>query len=155
MTCLGARFEHIIEAAKLANADEFIFKMPQGYDAMVGDRGDTLSSGQRQRIGIARALIRNNPIVILHEPTAALGTESEKLVMEVLERLMKGRTVITIAHRLSTIRNSDKIVVLKDGVVSEGGTHDELMAKAGVYAGMLPALLTFAGTEPFRITSWR
>jgi ABC-type multidrug transport system fused ATPase/permease subunit len=124
----------IVEAAKLANADEFIAKMPHGYDAMVGDRGDTLSGGQRQRIGIARAIIRNNPILILDEPTTALDTESEKLVMEALERLMKGRTVITVAHRLSTIRNSDKIVVLKGGVVAEEGTHDELIAKGGVYA---------------------
>jgi ABC-type multidrug transport system fused ATPase/permease subunit len=130
----SATRDEIIEAAKLANADEFIVKMPQGYDTMVGDRGDTLSGGQRQRIGIARALIRNNPILILDEPTAALDTESEKLVIEALERLMKGRTVITIAHRLSTIRNSDKIVVLKGGVVAEEGTHDELMAKGGVYA---------------------
>lgn len=130
----SATRDEIVEAAKLANADEFIAKMPQGYDTMVGDRGDTLSGGQRQRIGIARALIRNNPILILDEPTAALDTESEQLVMEALERLMKGRTVITIAHRLSTIRNSDKIVVLKGGVVAEEGTHDELMAKRGVYA---------------------
>jgi ABC-type multidrug transport system fused ATPase/permease subunit len=130
----SATRDEVVEAAKLANADEFIVKMPQGYDTMVGDRGDTLSGGQRQRIGIARALIRNNPILILDEPTAALDTESEKLVIEALERLMKGRTVITIAHRLSTIRNSDKIVVLKGGVVAEEGTHDELMAKGGVYA---------------------
>jgi ABC-type multidrug transport system fused ATPase/permease subunit len=130
----SATRDEVIEAAKLANADEFIAKMPQGYDTMVGERGDTLSGGQRQRIGIARALIRNNPILILDEPTAALDTESERLVMEALERLMKGRTVITIAHRLSTIRNSDKIVVLKGGVVAEEGTHDELMAKEGVYA---------------------
>ena len=130
----SATRDEIVKAAKLANADEFIAKMPQGYDTMVGDRGDTLSGGQRQRIGIARALIRNNPILILDEPTAALDTESEQLVMEALERLMKGRTVITIAHRLSTIRKSDKIVVLKGGVVAEEGTHDELMAKSGVYA---------------------
>jgi ABC-type multidrug transport system fused ATPase/permease subunit len=130
----SATRDEVMEAAKLANADEFIAKMPQGYDTMVGDRGDTLSGGQRQRIGIARALIRNNPILILDEPTAALDTESEKLVIEALERLMKGRTVITIAHRLSTIRNSDKIVVLKGGVVAEEGTHDELIAKGGVYA---------------------
>ena len=130
----SATRDEIVKAAKLANADEFIAKMPHGYDTMVGDRGDTLSGGQRQRIGIARALIRNNPILILDEPTAALDTESEQLVMEALERLMKGRTVITIAHRLSTIRNSDKIVVLKGGVVAEEGTHDELIAKSGVYA---------------------
>jgi ABC-type multidrug transport system fused ATPase/permease subunit len=130
----SATRDEVVEAAKLANADEFIAKMPHGYDTMVGDRGDTLSGGQRQRIGIARAIIRNNPILILDEPTAALDTESEQLVMEALERLMKGRTVITIAHRLSTIRNSDKIVVLKGGVVAEEGTHDELIARGGVYA---------------------
>ena len=120
--------------AKLANADEFIAKMPHGYDSLVGERGLTLSGGQRQRIGIARAIIRNSPILILDEPTAALDTESEKLVMEALERLMKGRTVITIAHRLSTIRDADKIVVLKGGVVAEEGTHDELVARNGIYA---------------------
>lgn len=130
----GATREEIVEAAKLANADEFIVKMPQGYDSLVGDRGDTLSGGQRQRIGIARAVIRDNPILILDEPTAALDTESEKLVMEALERLMKGRTVITIAHRLSTIRDANKIIVLKDGVVAEQGNHEELMAIGGLYA---------------------
>ena len=130
----GATEDEIIQAAKLANADEFITRMPQGYDSPVGERGLTLSGGQRQRIGIARALIRNNPILILDEPTAALDTESEKLVIEALERLMKGRTVITIAHRLSTIRDADKIIVLKGGVVAEEGTHEQLLALNGVYA---------------------
>jgi ABC-type multidrug transport system fused ATPase/permease subunit len=130
----GVTPEEIMEAAKLANADEFISRMPHGYDTMVGERGETLSGGQRQRIGIARAIIRNNPILILDEPTAALDTESERLVIEALERLMKGRTVITIAHRLSTIRDANKIIVLKGGVVAEQGTHDELLAKGGVYA---------------------
>jgi len=129
-----ATSQEIVAAAKLANADEFIARMPHGYDTMVGERGDTLSGGQRQRIGIARALIRNSPILILDEPTAALDTESEQLVIEGLERLMKGRTVIMIAHRLSTIRDADKIIVLKGGVVAEVGTNAELLAKGGVYA---------------------
>ena len=130
----GATEEEIMDAAKLADVDEFVSRMPHGYDTVVGERGDTLSGGQRQRIGIARAIIRNNPILILDEPTAALDTESESLVIKALERLMKGRTVITIAHRLSTIRNSSKILVLKEGVVAEQGTHDELMKLGGVYA---------------------
>ncbi len=130
----SATHEEIIEAAKAANADEFISRMPNGYDTEVGERGLTMSGGQRQRIGIARAIIRKTPILILDEPTAALDTESEKLVIEALERLMKGRTVITIAHRLSTIRNAHKIIVLKDGLVAEQGTHDELVAANGVYA---------------------
>jgi ABC-type multidrug transport system fused ATPase/permease subunit len=130
----GVTEEQVLEAAKLANADEFIARMPHGYDTMIGERGETLSGGQRQRIGVARAIIRNNPILILDEPTAALDTESESLVMEALERLMKGRTVITIAHRLSTIRDADKIVVLKGGVVAEEGSHDQLIARGGVYA---------------------
>jgi len=128
--------EEIVEAAKLANAHGFIVRMPKGYDTLLGERGQTLSGGERQRIGIARAVIRNSPILILDEPTAALDSESERLVMEALERLMKGRTVITIAHRLSTIRDADKIIVLKGGRVAEQGTHDELLAAGGAYADL-------------------
>jgi ABC-type multidrug transport system fused ATPase/permease subunit len=148
----GATRDEIESAAKLANADEFISKMPHGYDTMLGDRGDTLSGGQRQRIGIARAIIRNNPILILDEPTAALDTESEKLVIDALERLMKGRTVITIAHRLSTIRDANKILVLKDGALAEQGSHEELLARGGVYAELyhiqFEKVPTGAGTGP-------
>jgi ABC-type multidrug transport system fused ATPase/permease subunit len=124
----------IIEAAKLANADEFIEKMPHGYDTLVGERGLTLSGGQRQRIGIARAVVRNSPILILDEPTASLDTESEKIVIEALEKLMQGRTVITIAHRLNTIRDADKIIVLDHGLIAEQGSHEELLKKRGMYA---------------------
>jgi ABC-type multidrug transport system fused ATPase/permease subunit len=131
-----ATFEEIREAARLANADEFISRMLHGYETWVGDRGLTLSGGQRQRIGIARALVRNSPILILDEPTAALDAESERTVMQALERLMTGRTVITIAHRLSTIRHAHKILVLKGGVVAEEGTHDELVSKRGLYAAL-------------------
>jgi ABC-type multidrug transport system fused ATPase/permease subunit len=126
--------DEIVEAAKLANAHEFITRMPKGYDSEVGDRGMTLSGGQRQRIGIARALIRDNPILILDEPTAALDAESEHLVIEALERLVAGRTVIAIAHRLSTLRHADKIIVVKDGVVAEHGTPQQLLALDGIYA---------------------
>ena len=144
----GVTQEKILEAAKLANADEFIARMTHGYDTLVGERGETLSGGQRQRIGIARAIIRNNPILILDEPTAALDTESESLVMEALERLMKGRTVITIAHRLSTIRDADKIIVLKGGIVAEEGTHNELVARGGVYAELYRIQFGTAPTAP-------
>ncbi|HEY4326960.1 MAG TPA: ABC transporter ATP-binding protein [Mucilaginibacter sp.] len=130
----GATEEEIIEAAKLANAHEFISCMPHGYDTLVGERGMTLSGGQRQRIGIARAVVRNSPILILDEPTASLDVEAEKIVMEALEQLMEGRTVITIAHRLSTICNCDKIVVLHGGCIAEEGSHEELMDKGGLYA---------------------
>jgi ABC-type multidrug transport system fused ATPase/permease subunit len=126
----------IISAAQLANADEFIDRMPGGYDTPTGERGITLSGGQRQRIGIARAFIRDAPILILDEPTASLDTDSEHLVMEGLNRLMKGRTVIMITHRLNTIRAADTIIVLHNGIVAEQGSHDDLLALGGIYAGL-------------------
>src|SRR5580704_11989069 len=132
----GATQEEVIAAAKLANAHDFISAMPLGYDTPVGERGLTLSGGQRQRIGIARVMIRNSPILLLDEPTAALDSESEKLVIDALEKLMKGKTVIAIAHRLSTIRDADKIIVISGGVVAESGNHDQLMALNGIYAGL-------------------
>ena len=125
--------EEIIQAAKLANATEFIAKLPYGLETLVGERGVTLSGGQRQRIGIARAVVRNSPILILDEPTSSLDSESEKIVMEALENLMAGRTVIIIAHHLNTIRNVDKIIVLSNGEIAEEGTHDELMHNGGTY----------------------
>ena len=131
-----ATHAEIVEAAHLANADEFIARMPHGYDTVVGERGLTLSGGQRQRIGIARVIVRNNPILLLDEPTAALDAESERLVMDALERLMKGRTVLTIAHRLATIRDADQIVVIAAGVVAENGTHQQLVARNGIYAAL-------------------
>jgi subfamily B ATP-binding cassette protein MsbA len=131
-----ANEEEIINAARLSNAHDFIMEMPFGYDTIVGERGVTLSGGQRQRIGIARAVVRNSPILILDEPTAALDTESEKEVMEALENLMQGRTVIIIAHRLSTIRDADKIIVLNKGMIVEEGTHDELIARGKMYSDL-------------------
>ncbi len=128
--------DEIIAAAKIANAHDFISRMPLGYELVVGERGETLSGGQRQRIAIARAVIRNSPILVLDEPTAALDAESEHLVIEALRNLMKGRTVIMIAHRLSTLVDADKIIVLKDGVVVEQGSHAALIARGGVYADL-------------------
>ena len=141
----GASEDEIIAAAKLANAHEFIMQMPGGYRAMVGERGSTLSGGQRQRIGIARVMIRNSPILLLDEPTAALDTESERLVVDALERLMEGKTVIAIAHRLSTIRDADQIMVISRGTVAEMGSHDELMATDGIYAALHSAQFTTGG----------
>ncbi|HLX85577.1 MAG TPA: ABC transporter ATP-binding protein [Terriglobales bacterium] len=132
----SATRDEIVEAARLANADEFIARMPNGYDTPVGERGVTLSGGQRQRIGIARVMVRNSPILLLDEPTAALDSESEKLVIDALEKLMKGRTVIMIAHRLTTIRDADQIIVIDGGMVAENGTHDELIALNGIYSGL-------------------
>jgi ABC-type multidrug transport system fused ATPase/permease subunit len=131
-----ASLAEIIAAAKVANAHDFISAMPLGYDTLVGDRGSTLSGGQRQRIGIARVVVGNSPILLLDEPTAALDSESEKLVIEALERVAEGKTVIAIAHRLSTIRNADKIVVISEGAAVEEGSHDELMERDGIYAGL-------------------
>jgi ABC-type multidrug transport system fused ATPase/permease subunit len=143
----------IAKAARLANAEEFIARLPEGYDTVIGERGATLSGGQRQRIGIARAFIRDAPIMILDEPTASLDPESELLVMEGLQRLMKNRSVIMITHRLHTVRDAQTIVVLQDGVVAEQGTHDELLARNGVYAGLYWAAAS--GAEQGAAATWR
>ena len=129
----NATMEQVIEAAKIANAHDFIMESEHGYDTMIGDRGGRLSGGQRQRISIARAILKNPPILILDEATSALDTESERLVQEALERLMKSRTTIAIAHRLSTIKNADEIYVLYEGEIVERDQHDELIAKNGYY----------------------
>jgi subfamily B ATP-binding cassette protein MsbA len=122
-----------IEAAQMANAHDFIMALPQGYGTMVAERGTTLSGGQRRRIAIARAIVRNTPILILDEPTTGLDAASEHTVTEALERLMKGRTCIVVAHHLNTIRHADVIFVIRDASVVERGTHDQLMALGGVY----------------------
>lgn len=131
---LDATPDEVKAAAKAANADEFISQLPQGYATMLGDRGVNISGGQRQRISIARAILKNPRILILDEATSALDTESERVVQDALDRLMIGRTSFVIAHRLSTIKNADKILVLEHGALVEAGTHDELIAKKGLYA---------------------
>ncbi len=125
--------EKVREAARAANADEFILKLPQGYDTVIGDRGVTLSGGQRQRLSIARAILKDPSILLLDEATSALDTESERLVQEAIDRLVRDRTTIVIAHRLSTIRGADRIHLLEDGRVVQTGTHDELLAAGGRY----------------------
>jgi ATP-binding cassette subfamily B protein len=128
--------EEVINAAKLANAHEFIMELENGYDTFVGERGAKLSGGQKQRISIARAFLKNPPILILDEATSALDNESERLVQESLKILAKGRTTLIIAHRLSTIKNADNIVVLTANGIEEQGTHKELLEKGGVYASL-------------------
>ena len=133
----GATHEEVVEAAKVANADCFIRESPEGYETNIGDRGVKLSGGQRQRLSIARAVLKNPDILILDEATSALDTESEKLVQDALNNLLKGRTSVVIAHRLSTIHNADLIVVVDHGRIAEQGTHNELMERNGIYAKLI------------------
>ncbi|MEO7045241.1 MAG: ATP-binding cassette domain-containing protein, partial [Ferruginibacter sp.] len=128
-----AKFEEIEQAAKIANAHNFIVKKEQGYDTNIGDRGTKLSGGERQRLTIARAVLKNPPILILDEATSSLDTESERLVQDAINNLMNNRTSIVIAHRLSTIRHADEIIVLKKGEIVERGTHDSLISQDGFY----------------------
>ena len=125
--------EQVRAAARAANADEFIMRLPDGYDTLLGERGTRLSGGQRQRIAIARALLRDPPILILDEATSALDTESERLVQEAIDRLMAHRTVFVIAHRLATVQHADFIVVIAEGRIVERGSHDNLLAADGLY----------------------
>jgi subfamily B ATP-binding cassette protein MsbA len=138
--------EKIIDAAKAASAHDFITQMPLGYETVIGDRGQRLSGGQRQRLAIARALLKNAPILILDEATSELDSESEMLVQNALNVLMTGRTVFVIAHRLSTIRRADMIAVLDDGAIRERGTHEELLARNGIYARLYE--MQFRDAEP-------
>jgi ABC-type multidrug transport system fused ATPase/permease subunit len=131
---LDATEEELLAAARAANCHEFISRLPQGYDSRVGERGVKLSVGEKQRVSIARALLKDSPILILDEATASVDTGTEKLIQEALERLMAHRTSFVIAHRLSTIRNADQILVLREGQIIERGTHDQLTALNGLYA---------------------
>jgi len=138
--------DKIVAAAQAAMAHDFIVQMPKGYHTIIGDRGQRLSGGQRQRLAIARALLKDAPILILDEATSELDSESEMLVQHALDNLIAGRTVFVIAHRLSTIRRADLIAVLDDGVIRERGTHEELLARGGVYARLYA--LQFRDAEP-------
>ncbi|MBT7190001.1 MAG: ATP-binding cassette domain-containing protein, partial [Anaerolineae bacterium] len=126
--------DDIIKAAKIAEAHDFIVSLPKGYDTIVGERGQKLSGGQRQRVSIARAVLKNPPVLILDEATSSVDNETEALIQRSLEQIAIGRTTIVIAHRLSTIRNADKIFVLEHGRLKEQGKHDELVANEGIYA---------------------
>jgi len=139
---LDATDDEIIAALKIANAYEFVKDLPEGLDTNIGDAGNKISGGQKQRLSIARAVLKNPPVMILDEATSALDTESERLVQDALEKMMENRTSVVIAHRLSTIQKADCIVVMQKGEIVEQGTHDELLAKGGTYSKLI-ALQSF------------
>lgn len=133
----NATDKEVIEAAKAANCHEFIEKFPNGYNTVIGENGSTLSGGECQRLSIARALLKDAPVILLDEATASLDVDNETKIQEAISRLIKGKTVLVIAHRMRTVENADKIIVLADGVVKEGGKHDELMKENGMYARLV------------------
>ena len=137
--------EEVIAAAKLAHCDEFAEKLPDGWKTMIGENGSELSGGERQRISIARAFLKDAPIILLDEATASLDVDNETLIQEALSKLIQNKTVLIIAHRMRTVANADKIVVLKDGVVAEEGTPDELFQKQGIYHHMVETQMQAAG----------
>ena len=143
---VDATEDEIIAAARAANAHDFIMTFPQGYDASVGEHGLQLSGGQRQRVAVARALIKDAHLILLDEATAALDSESEKLVQDAIAHLTKGRTTLVIAHRLHTVAHADRILVIENGVVAESGRHEELLRKNGRYASLYR--LQLKGDEP-------
>jgi ATP-binding cassette subfamily B protein/subfamily B ATP-binding cassette protein MsbA len=143
-----ATMDEIEAAARAARAHEFIVQLPEGYQTVIGERGATLSVGQRQRLSIARALLKDAPILILDEPTSALDAQTEQLLMEALERLMTQRTTFIIAHRLSTVRRASRILFLKDGVIAEAGTHQDLLARGEFYHGFYQTQFGSAAPSP-------
>jgi ABC-type multidrug transport system fused ATPase/permease subunit len=143
----NATEEEMIRAAEIANAHEFIERLPNGYDTMIGERGVKLSGGQKQRLSIARAVLKDAPILILDEATSSVDTETELLIQQALERLVVGRTTLIIAHRLSTIRSADLIVVLEGKRIAEMGTHEQLMALGGLYRRLNEVQLRVAEPE--------
>jgi subfamily B ATP-binding cassette protein MsbA/ATP-binding cassette subfamily B protein AbcA/BmrA len=145
---LGSDRKAIEGAAAAANIDDFIQTLPQGYQTLVGERGARLSGGQRQRLSLARAILKNAPILLLDEPTSALDTESEALVQEALDRFMADHTTIVIAHRLSTIKNADRVLVLDQGQIIEQGSHEELLARGGLYQELYAKQFDLVAASP-------